>query len=468
VQINKATAHKNAFTMEKQIKEQLSGKKILFATAAADGHFNPLTGLAKYLQEAGCDVCWFTSNIFAEKLKKLNIPFYPYNKTVDILGENSDLDNYRGRGLITDPIEKLNFDFIHIFIERSPEYYADILDIYEGFPFDLMIAESVFTVIPFVRAKMNIPVLSIGIVPLAEKSVDLAPYGMALPPAANDEAHAEYAKLRDQALNVLFKKAVDIHDGILNEYGIEHERSLFPDLLIKQSSLYLQIGTPGFEYQRSDMGSNVRFIGALLPYQVDTQKRAPWFDERVNQYKKIVLVTQGTVEKDTRKLTEPTLEAFKDTDVLIIATTAGSNTTELQEKYGKSKNIIIEDYIPFNEVMPYANVYVTNGGYGGTLLSVSNKLPMVAAGLHEGKNEVCARIGHFNYGINLNTETPTPEAIRNAVEEVMTNELYKNNIIKLYNEMNSYNSKELCTRYVIELLANSTASESARIDLAVN
>ncbi|MEN0056641.1 MAG: glycosyltransferase [Mucilaginibacter sp.] len=438
--------------MEKQIKEQLAGKKILFASAAADGHFNPLTGLAKYLQEAGCDVRWFTSDIFAEKLKKLNIPLYPYNKTVDLMREYPDLDNYKGRGQITDPIEKLNFDFINIFINRSPEYYADILDIYEDFPFDLMIAESVFTVIPFVRAKMNIPVLSIGIVPLAEKSVDLGPYGMALPPATSNETHAEYAKLNDLAVNVLFKQSVDIYDGILNEHGIEHERSLFPDLLIKHASLYLQIGTPGFEYQRSDIGSNVRFIGALLPYQAETQKQAPWFDERVNQYKKIVLVTQGTVEKDTAKLTEPTLEAFKDTDVLVIATTAGSNTVELQKKYSTSKNIIIEDYIPFNEVMPYASVYVTNGGYGGTLLSVSNKLPMVAAGVHEGKSEICARIGHFNYGINLNTEVPEPEAIRNAAEEVMSNEVYKNNVIRLNHEMSTYNSLDLCVSYALELL----------------
>ena len=38
------------FTMEKQIEQQLTVKKILFAMVAADGHFNFLTGLAKYLQ----------------------------------------------------------------------------------------------------------------------------------------------------------------------------------------------------------------------------------------------------------------------------------------------------------------------------------------------------------------------------------------------------------------------------------
>jgi hypothetical protein len=49
--------------------EPLSGKKILFTTLPADGHFNPLTGLAKYLQAVGCDVRWYTSLLYKGKLK---------------------------------------------------------------------------------------------------------------------------------------------------------------------------------------------------------------------------------------------------------------------------------------------------------------------------------------------------------------------------------------------------------------
>ena|ERR1700754_42268 len=438
--------------MENQMIEQLIGKRILFATVPLDGHFNPLTGLAKYLQEIGCDVRWYAPDIFEERLRKLNIPQYKYEKAVAITADI--VDTYGGRDKISDPIEKLNFDFITIFAKRGPEYYEDILRINETFAFDILIADSFFSATPFVKIKMNKPVISIGIVPSAEDSVDIAPFGMGLLPAKDEAERAEYAKIRDQAVNVLFKRAVDTYDEILQSYGINIERSMLPNLLSKEATLCLQIGTPGFDYTRSDLSDNIRFIGALLPYSSNKADGQRWFDERIKQYKKIVLVTEGTVEKDFTKLTEPTLEAFKDTDVLVIAATAGNGTKELRKKY-TSGNIIIEDFIPFNDVMPYVNVYITNGGYGGTLLSIMNQVPMVAAGLHEGKNEICARIGYFNYGINLNTETPGPEAIRNAAEEVMTNELYKNNIIKLYQEMNSYNAYEICTQHMIELIADS-------------
>ncbi len=98
-------------------------------------------------------------------------------------------------------------------------------------------------------------------------------------------------------------------------------------MLVKKSKLLLQSGTPGFEYYRSDLGKNVRFIGSVLPYN-SVKRQAPWYDPRLNQYERIVLVTQGTVEKDIEKLLVPTLEAFKDSDTLVIATTGGSKTAE--------------------------------------------------------------------------------------------------------------------------------------------
>ena len=45
----------------------LVGKKILFASMPAEGHVNPLTGLAKYLQAKGADVRWYTGDHMHQK-----------------------------------------------------------------------------------------------------------------------------------------------------------------------------------------------------------------------------------------------------------------------------------------------------------------------------------------------------------------------------------------------------------------
>lgn len=425
----------------------LSGKKILFATFPADGHFNPLTGLAAYLQEQGADVRWYTSVKYASKLAQLGIPHYGLRHAVDI----SDPDtSFPERAAIKGQLAKLKFDIIHAFIMRGPEYYRDLVDIQSQFPFEIVVADCAFTGVPFITDRMKVPVISIGVFPLTENSVDLPPAGLGMMPSYTALGRLKQATLRWLADKVIFHKPNRIMRAILEEHGIDHLDTNVFDLLVKKSSLLLQSGTPGFEYYRSDLGQNIRFVGALLPYQ-GKKKLGDWQDERLNRYEKIIIATQGTVEKDVEKLLVPALEAFKDSDTLLIVTTGGSGTADLRKRYPQA-NLIIEDYIPFADIMPYADAYLTNGGYGGVMLGIEHELPLIVAGVHEGKNEINARIGYFELGINLKTEWPKPQKIREAFESVLNNKTYKANVSKLAREFRQYRPNERCARYVGELL----------------
>jgi UDP:flavonoid glycosyltransferase YjiC (YdhE family) len=229
---------------------------------------------------------------------------------------------------------------------------------------------------------------------------------------------------------------------------------VFVDALIERSDRYLQSGVPGFEYRRSDLGANIRFAGALLPHS--TRQAQPFRQEaKLKAYKKVILVTQGTAEPDMSKLVIPTLEAFKDSDYLVVATTAGSCTQELRDSYPQA-NLVIEDFVDFNYLMPYADVYVTNGGYGGVMLGITHQLPIVAAGVHEAKNEITARVGYFKVGIDLKTERPTPVQVRNSVAEVLTDPVYRQNVTRLSEELSGYNANELCAKYFAEVLGHPT------------
>ena len=206
------------------------------------------------------------------------------------------------------------------------------------------------------------------------------------------------------------------------------------------------------------MSSHIQFAGPLLPY-TSKKSNGSWFHEKLRKFDKVILVTQGTVERDVEKIIVPTLEAFRNTDRLVIVTTGGSQTEELRKRY-PDDNFIIEDFIAFNDVMPYADVYVTNGGYGGVLLSIQNKLPMVAAGIHEGKNEINARIGYFKLGVNLKTEKPSPSQVRKGVEEILTSHVYAYNVTRLSEEFKRYNANEICARQVGRLVRHAARQAS--------
>jgi MGT family glycosyltransferase len=426
------------------------GTKILFANFPADGHFNPLTGLAVHLKKIGCDVRWYTAKKYEEKIHRLGIPFYSLKKAMDFSAD-PDIDNlFPERKKYKSQVAKLKFDMINAFILRAPEYYEDIKEIYKEFKFDLMIADITFGGIPFVKEKMNIPVIAVGIVPLPETSKDLPPSGLGLTPSYTFFGKMKQSLLRRISDALLFAKPTKVMRTILAEHGIDAGKANIFDILIQKSTIVLQSGTPGFEYQRSDMSKHIYFAGPLLPYTKKKEGQG-WYNEKLRQYDKVILVTQGTVEKNTDKLLIPTLEAFKNSDCLVIVTTGGSQTEELKIKYSHP-NIIIEDFIPFNDVMPYADVYVTNGGYGGVLLSIQNQLPMVVAGVHEGKNEINARVGYFKLGINLKTEKPSVLQLRKAVEEILANDIYSQNTKRLSEEFKKYDPNEICARQAARLI----------------
>lgn len=433
------------------------GTKILFANVPADGHFNPLTGLAAHLKSIGCDVRWYTSTRYQAKIERLGIPFYPLQKALD-LGAGDPSSIFPERDEIKSQVGKLNFDIVNVFIKRGPEYYEDLLDIYLTFSFDLLVADLTFTGLPFVTDLMKIPAIAVGIVPITKSSRDLPPAGLGMTPSTGLFGRMKQAFLRWAAVNVLFAKSNKIMQQVLGEHGITTNADSVFDLAVEKSDLVMQTGSPSFEYSRSDLDPKYRFVGPLLPYS-SRKKGTRWTSEKLSRYNKVVLVTQGTVEGDVNKIIAPTLTAFQHTDVLVIATTGGSGTDDLRRRFS-ADNFIIEDFIPFEEVMPFTNVYVTNGGMGGVMLGFQHGLPMVVAGVHEGKNEINARIGYFGYGINLKTETPQPAQIRHAVNEILRTPLYKRNVERLKRELASYNPAQLCEQYIAELLPGCTSVQA--------
>ena len=432
--------------------EVLKGKRILFACVPGDGHFNPLTGLAMHLRSLGCDVRWYSSMAYAKKLSRLSIPFYPFTKAKDVPADRID-EIFPERKQITNQVKKLVFDMTHFFILRSTEYLADIKDINSDWPVDALVADCVFSAIPFIKKELNIPVIAVGVLPLIQTSKDLAPSGLGMEPSYSFFGKVKQELLKTVANKVLFKKPNQLFFSLMDRYNIPSSDPNAFDALVTGATLFLQSGTPGLEYYRSDLGKNIRYIGPLLPY---TEKKADnvgkWYDARVEQYKKVILVTQGTVEKESSKLLAPVLEAFKETETLVIVTTGGSQTKELQDRY-PHPNIIIKDNIPFGDVMPYAHLFITNGGFGGVMQGIQHGLPMIVAGVHEGKNEICARIGFLKYGINLHTETPKTEQIKAAAEKIFRDDTYKTNVMRLKDEFAAYNVNELFAGYVHQAMS---------------
>ena len=421
--------------------------KFLFATVPADGHFNPLTGIAIHLKAAGHDVRWYTGPSYAAKLERLGFPYYPFQRATEINGDNigelfPERAKLRGPALI-------RFDGKHMMVINTGNYFEDIQEINVSFPFDVLFCDAAFYAMKLVKEKLGKRVCAIGVAPSLETSKDVPPNFVGLKPA-----RTAIGKLIHQGMRALMELMVTndvkkLYNRILASHGLAPiEGSLF-DVSYRSPDVVFQSGVPGFAYPRRERNPKVQFVGALLPYQAAISTAFSQ-REKLDTYKRVVLISQGTVDnKDPRKLIVPALEALKDTDALLIVTTGYCQTEALRASYPQ-ENIVIEDFVDFDFILDHTDLFICNGGYGSVLLSLSKGVPLLTAGIREGKNDINAHVDYFNVGIDLRTESPKPGDIRRAAERLLNEPHWKQNVARLRDELSAYRPNELIDTYLAD------------------
>ena len=425
----------------------MTPKKILFATMPIDGHFNPLTGIAMHFKTKGHDVRWYCSQSYEEKLQKLGIHLFPYKRARDVNSENlhtlyPEISRLKGPKGIKYAFEKL-------FLDNIENHYLDIKEIYETeFEFDLFFCDSAFYALQIINEKIGKPVYVVNPGPMLEISRDTPPNFLGLTPARTIVGKRLHQLMRIFMDKVIFTDGMKLYNNMRKSQGLPPYDGSFWDISADYSTLFFQSGVPEFEYFRSDLNPKVKFAGALLPFK-KVSNYSFKYPEKLKQYEKVILISQGTIDnKDQKKLIIPALEGLKDKNYLLLVATGNINTDELRNKYNLP-NIIIEDFIDFDFIMDYADLYITNGGYGGVILSLSKGVPILTAGITEGKNDINARIRYYKLGIDLKTERPASDKIRIKAEEMLANKTFKNNAASLQSILGNYNTMQIIEDYVL-------------------
>jgi UDP:flavonoid glycosyltransferase YjiC (YdhE family) len=419
--------------------------KILFASMPFDGHFNPLTGVAMHLKAAGHDVRWYAGPNYTAKLEKLGIHHYPFQRATEINQDNigelfPERARLRGPALI-------RFEARHIFVDNTVNFFADVREIDDSFPFDVLLCDSAFYAMKLIKEKLGKRVCAFEVGPSLETSQDVPPNFVGLKPAKNALGRLVHQGMRAMMEWMVMGESKGVYNGMLAAHGLQPiDGSLF-DVSYRSPDVVFLSGVPGFAYPRRDPNPKVKFIGPLVPYKATVSNTFSQ-PEKFGRYKQVILISQGTVDnKDPNKLIVPALEALKESDALLIVTTGYCKTAELRKSYPQD-NIIIEDFVDFDFILDQADLFICNGGYGSVLISLSKGVPVLAAGIREGKNDVNAHVDYCGAGIDLRTESPKPADIRRAAERILSEPRWKQNVGRLRAELSGYHPNDLVEAYL--------------------
>lgn len=422
-------------------------RRILFASVPFDGHFNPLTGIAAHLQSLGHDVRWYAGPSYADRLSGLGIPHFPFRAAREINGSNVH-EHFPERGTLKG-LKLLRFEFKHVIVANTGAYFDDVADIRDNeFPFDALVCDGMFYGYALVAQALRVPVHVVQPAPMLFSSPDTPPNFAGLTPAKTAAGRFAHRRLRTVMEKVSMGAGMAVFNQAFTDRGLEAPAGSIFDLPLSCATLAFQSGVPGFSYPRRQLSTKVVFAGPLFPYR-SAEDPPDTFTQHLRPGRKVVVISQGTVDnQDATKLISPALDALRDSGHVLFVATGGANTAELRQAY-PDDGIIIEDYLDFARLFEHADLFICNGGYGSILLSLTKGVPVLSAGIREGKNDVNAHIRYFGVGIDLRTEQPKPAKIRRAVDTLLRDQSFKANVAGLAAELNSYDPNTIITERLI-------------------
>jgi MGT family glycosyltransferase len=384
--------------------------RVLFTTNAMSGHVRPTVPMVRELVAAGHDVVWYTGAEFESVVAAAGAKFVPIRarlETGDPARHGSRRAGFRGLSALV----------LEHFLRPIPAYVADLDPLFDQFDPEVVVADHSFRAGLFLAERRGVPRVAFSVGPLNLSSVDTAPFGLGKPPPVSLVQRLSNRVRYWLMEHVYCREAQRVAARIRADMGLRPLRGFFIDWAAQVADRYLQTGIPELEYPRRDLPSSVVFVGPLLPAGVDDWTPPSWWSELGSR--PVVFVTQGTVATDLNNLLVPTVTALAELDVLVVVTTSGRPLGV------GGPNVRTADFIPYTEILPLADLMVTNGGYGGVQLAVSYGVPLVVSGTTEDKQEVNARVAWSGLGVSLRTDTPTAAEVGAAVREVLDSPRYR-------------------------------------------
>ena len=392
--------------------------RILVASMPFAGHVGPMSAITTELIRRGHEVVAYTGAKYRDRFLSAGATWLPWIKATDF--DDADLaatfpaigDGKGMRGT------KANGD--HIVFGTAAGQISDIM---AGAPYDLLVTDQVALGGAVAGQGLGIPWATVAVTPLSLTSRHLPPVGMPWTPATGRAGQARDAVFRGLT-GALYRRMTDPRLNSLRAgvgLGPVRPGRLFDGLY--STDLVIAQGVPGLEYLRPDLPDYVHFVGRLTPPARPgaTADLPPWWPD-LAAARKVVHVTQGTLDVDPADLIRPALDGLADQDVLVVCTTGGADPEALGPLPANARAAA---FLPHDLLLPAVDVMVTNGGWGGVLAAVQAGVPLVVAGASLDKPEVARRVAWSGAGVDLRTGTPRPASVARAVDRVLTDEAFR-------------------------------------------
>ena len=418
---------------------------VMIAVMPFAGHVAPLAAVASAFLEAGHAVRVYTGSAHAARFAGIGAGVVPWTRAPDF--DEGDLQAtfpmLRGR---KGPRQMLA-NVQHVFIGTAAAQGDDLVAEFRRRPWDVIVADGLSLGAHLASERTAAPWVTVSIAPLSIPTDELPPPGLGLRPA-----RGPMGRLRDWLLHRAVRLAAR---GMRRAYREQRTASgLEPSTVAFERAWYsptlvCATGVPSFEYPRRDYPTRVEFVGSLTPTGGSHVSLPGWW-EGLPSGRRIVHVTQGTLNVDPDDLIRPALAALGRQPVSVVATTGRADEPDLP--FPVPPNAYVAGIVDYAALLPRVDVMVTNGGWGGVLAALSHGIPLVVAGGDLDKPEIAARVAWARAGVDLRTGRPSPTAVLRAWRRVSEDPTFRRNAERLGAELRRHDGPREVVEHTLRLV----------------
>ncbi|HVN92418.1 MAG TPA: glycosyltransferase [Terracidiphilus sp.] len=375
------------------------------------GHLNPLTALARRLQQRGHTVIIFGIADVEARVRAAGIDFCLIGQSDYPLGTLQKLDQRLGE---MTGAEVLRFTMDRV-CNTARMVLRDGLDAVRNANLDALLVDEA-DMANNIAEYLGLPFISLALIPPMVNDNRYPPFYFGW-----SGSQRWWARARNEiAIRILTRVARPIFDAV-NEYRVAWGMNVgrIPGEGLSKLAQITQLPR-ALEFDIEPPPPHLYYTGPFVDAVQRPPVDFPWdqLDGRP-----LVFASLGTLQNQSRDKFQMIAEACAPLDVQLVMSLGGGLT---REQLGPlTGNPLVVNYAPQLEIVKRATAVITHAGLNTVLESLAEGVPMVCIPLGNDQPGVAARVKAHGAGIVIHPRKVNAKRLRSAVRKVMEEDSYR-------------------------------------------
>lgn len=366
---------------------------ILFINANLYGHINPTLPLVKKIVNNGNHVDYFCSKQFQEKVMAAGASFLNYSAELDAF-----LASYR-------PADRHPFYMLMEYILLYAEVMLpEVLKLIKNNQYNMIISDSLFGGPFFLKQILQIPVVS-----------SHSSFAMSNAPVPDSMLGPGIHPQLDHCYAIL--------EQICSKYAIPVPGLV--DIFISKADWNVVYTIPEFNGDAGLDCSKYLFTGSVI--QKDTEIEFEGFFYKNDRM--VIYISLGSINTYFIEFYKMCIKAFEGSDYYVVMCIG--DKCNINQLGIIPSNFYVGNFLPQLAILKQTDIFITHAGFNSVSEALYYGIPLYALPMVNDQYMVAKRIKDMELGIVGKFKEITPQALRDGVEELLSNEQIKGNCQKI-------------------------------------